>query len=1284
MSNFFVLLYRFLHLHKQLYFIFIAILFAIILFFSSRIRLEENIASPSGKSPGEDSFNYIVSHLKFSDKLVVHFIKSDMVADPGPGLLTSSASRFIDLLSARFDSSYIQSISGKVSDTMVPYFFSFFYDHLPIYLYNTDYSRIESSITPSGIENALRNDYKILVSPASFALKNSVMKDPLGFTALALQKMKSLQTGDNFIIHDGYIMTPDNKNLLLFIDSANPVNETSKNTRLIRGIDEILKEISTEKKQQVKGEYFGSVAMAVGNADRLKKDILLTLTIALTLIVVFVGWYFKSFKIPILSFLPALFGGGFALSVLYLIQGTVSAIALGVGSVILGLIVDYALYIINHFRKKGDFEIVLKEMSLTIVLCFLTSAGAFLCLIFLRSRVLHDLGWFASLSVAGAAFFALVILPHLISDKDIRRERISRITFVDRIASLAFEKKYWLIIALVVAGGISFLTLGKTGFEKDMMSMNYTTSELQLAEQNLDKINYESLRNIYLVSTGRNLNEALRNHEKTTQKIQTLKDKKLIVQSSGIGGLLPSDSMQQARLKSWRLYWTLGKREKLEKMILEQAKKYKFKETAFSQFFALLTNPFSTLNESEIKKLKTIFLREWINEKPGFIMVSTVVKVHQADKDNVYKAFGGYPNLVAFDKQVITNRFVADVGHDFSLLVKLSMIFVTLLLIFSFGRIELGLIAALPMFFSWLITIGFMGFTGIEFNIFNIIISSFIFGLGVDYSILMMRGLLYEYKYGRNELTSYKVSIFLSSSTTLFGVIALFFAKHPALHSVALIAVVGIISVVLIAYTFQPLTSNWLLLNRVKNKTFPITGRILGKTLVTWTNIVMIALVLMIAGIFIFTFFPVSKKKKQYLFHKLFSSLCKGYIAFTFPIKRKLYNPYGENFMKPAVIISNHQSLIETPAFLRLYPKILILTGNWIYNNPVFGPIARMAGYINAESGIDSVLEKIKEKIEEGYSILIFPEAHRSSDGNIRRFHRGAFYLSEKLKLDILPALVFGSGDFLGRGWFWGRPNALYMRILPRIAYDNPDFGNTISERTRKFRRFYIEKYGHFKTEHGTGDYYRRKIMLNFIFKGPILEWYLRIKLMLEKNYSVYNDLLPKQGDILDIGCGYGLIAYMLAFTSGERHITGIDYDEEKIEVANHCFSKNEHLHFISGDIGQFAFEKKDAFLLSDVLHYIPEESQEKLLRQCMENLRENGIILIRDANRSMEIRHKRTKLTELLSTCMGFNKTMDLSGKLYFTSAERIEKIVSDYGLKMEIIDNNKVTSNLFFIIHS
>lgn len=352
MSNFFVRLYRLFHQHKMLFLIFSGILSILLLFFASRIRFEENISSVTGKGDRNDPFQYILAHFRFSDQLIIHFMQSDTLAPPDPGLLTSSASRFLEQLGERFDSSYIKSVSGKVSDTLMTHYYSFFGDHLPLYLNEKDYDSIESLLSAESVGNILRSDYKMLITPASFAMKSTVMKDPLGLTALAIQKIRSLQAGNYVVIRNGFIMTPDSRHLLLFITSANPVNETSKNTRLIRGIGDILKQVSEENKQQVKGEYFGSVAMAVGNASRLKKDIAVTMTIALILIVGFTGWYFKSVIIPILSFLPALFGGCFALAVLYLIQGSVSSIALGVGSVILGLIVDYALYIINHFRKK--------------------------------------------------------------------------------------------------------------------------------------------------------------------------------------------------------------------------------------------------------------------------------------------------------------------------------------------------------------------------------------------------------------------------------------------------------------------------------------------------------------------------------------------------------------------------------------------------------------------------------------------------------------------------------------------------------------------------------------------------------------------------------------------------------------------------------------------------------------------------------------------------------------------------------------------------------------------
>ena len=1283
MSARFIQLYLFFKKHRVFFYLFSGALLAVIFFFASKISLKEDISGMTGSGNEAGTIDYVISHSKLSDKLIIRLSTTGEAESLDPGILTTTAKDLTDSLLLRFDTTYIHSLIGNINDTSFSFYLDLLYNHLPVYLEEDNYRTIDSMLTPVAIRASIEKDYRNLLTPAGFALKKTMLRDPLGITYLAMGKLKSLQAGDNYEVKDGFIHTKDGKNLLIFITPANPSSETSRNGKLLDGIANLLSKVGTSTHGRVNGEYFGAVAVAVANARQVKKDITLTVSIALFLILLLLGWYFRSWKIPLLGFLPAVFGGGLSLALLYFIKGTVSVIALGIGSVILGLIVDYALYFINHFRKKGDMVATLREMTMTIFLCSLTSEGAFLCLIFLHSTVLHDLGLFAIFSVAGAAIFALVFLPHFLTAKD-RKPFPEKANLVNRIASFRYEKNLVIIFLLMILAAVSIFFISRVRFEDDMMALNFIPENLRNMEKDLSRLTDASLKSVYIVSTGKNLDEALKEQEKITPHLNSLAKRGVVHTVSGCGQLLLSDSLQQARIRRWEEFWTPERRNALEKNLRATEKEFKFRGHALDPFINYLSTKVEKLSPEDFSTLKTSLFSDFISETHDQSMVTSVAKVSQENKKELYSAFDNKPGIIIFDRQVLANRFVAGVRQDFDLLIRLSMIFVTLLLLLSFGRIETGLTTALPMFFSWLLTLGFMGLTGIHFNIFNIIVSSFIFGLGVDYSILMMRGLLFEYKYGTVEISSYKTSIFLSSATTLFGVAALFFALHPALNSIALISVFGIITVVLVSYTFQPMLLRWFLFNRLKKRRMPVTMRVVFKTFITWGNIVLVAVLQVILGGMIFILLPVSKKKKQDLFHSLFSVLCRAYIFVTFPTNRKFYNPYREEFSKPAVIISNHQSLIETPAFLRLHPKIIMLTNQWVWDSLLFGPVARMASYFNADDGIDSIIDKLQEKVNEGFSIIIFPEGHRSTDDRIHRFHKGAFYLAEKLKIDILPVVVFGSGEFLGRGEFWGHPTGLRMKILKRVGPDDTSFGADYSERSKLFRQFYSHEYAKFMEEEATGRYFRKKLILNYIFKGPVLEWYLRIKLGIEKYYQQYNELVPRNGDILDLGCGYGFLSYMLSFTSPRRKITGVDFDEEKIRVAANAIFRNEDLEFICEDITRYEFGKKDAIIMTDVLHYLPLPLQEELLDRCIGKLNPGGKILIRDADAESENRHQKTKITEFLSTRFaGFNKTADDTKKLYFTSLVSISRIAADHGLVTEVVREARHTSNFLVILH-
>jgi 1-acyl-sn-glycerol-3-phosphate acyltransferase len=397
-------------------------------------------------------------------------------------------------------------------------------------------------------------------------------------------------------------------------------------------------------------------------------------------------------------------------------------------------------------------------------------------------------------------------------------------------------------------------------------------------------------------------------------------------------------------------------------------------------------------------------------------------------------------------------------------------------------------------------------------------------------------------------------------------------------------------------------------------------------------------------------------------------------------VKKKIINPLNENFSKPAVIICNHQSSLDIVPLIMLHPKILMFTNNRKWNAPFFGPVIRMADYFPAEQ-VDQKMDLIADRVRHGYSLIVFPEGTRSTDGTVKRFHKGAFYLAEKLGIDILPIMIHGTNYTLTKKDALLKDGQVTLKFLPRIKPADAQFGNGYVERTKNIGRYFRDEFGKLREEIEQPSYFREKLIYNYLYKGPVLEWYMRIKTKLEKNYNTFNQLIPMKASILDIGCGYGFMSYMLYFTSEQRQVTGIDYDEEKIETANHCFSKTESINFFHSDALSFNFEKYDAIILADMLHYLQPHEQDQLVEKCIAQLNPNGLVIIREGDKDMETAHKKTATTEFFSTrLLKFNKTGGLG--LSFLSGNMIRQKANAYNMECTEIRDSKITSNTIFVL--
>jgi len=147
---------------------------------------------------------------------------------------------------------------------------------------------------------------------------------------------------------------------------------------------------------------------------------------------------------------------------------------------------------------------------------------------------------------------------------------------------------------------------------------------------------------------------------------------------------------------------------------------------------------------------------------------------------------------------------------------------------------------------------------------------------------------------------------------------------------------------------------------------------------------------------------------------------------------------------KPQIIMSNHQSDFDILISLANIPvQFRWIAKKELFAIPVFGAAMRNAGYIeidrsNREKAIQSI-DEAALRIRREKSIMTFPEGTRSSDGEIKSFKHGIFYLAIKSGVPIVPVSIIGSGRIIPKRSLKIKPGQITMVIGNPIEVINFD-----------------------------------------------------------------------------------------------------------------------------------------------------------------------------------------------------------------------------------------------------
>ena len=226
-----------------------------------------------------------------------------------------------------------------------------------------------------------------------------------------------------------------------------------------------------------------------------------------------------------------------------------------------------------------------------------------------------------------------------------------------------------------------------------------------------------------------------------------------------------------------------------------------------------------------------------------------------------------------------------------------------------YGRIELTLITFTSILLIWTCITKFMAMTGVEFNI---VILTFIFALGINYTIIITDGLCNEYRTGRKSLPIRNQAIFMLSFTMIVCIGALIFSRHnPALKSVALVSIIGIFAILLISHTVQPFIFRWFISGRTQKGKYPYTLFNWLSSIYVFTYFGLTSIILSFLSVFI-KIIPYNIKRKKYAIHWLMSKLTKSTL-YCYPFTKKKYTKVS-GIMK-SIVVSMANVYLPTAIF---------------------------------------------------------------------------------------------------------------------------------------------------------------------------------------------------------------------------------------------------------------------------------------------------------------------------------------------------------------------------------
>jgi len=1165
MTNLILRIYDYMHTHILQCVALFCFMTIVLLCLILRLDFKEDISAFLPFNEKQHESFQVYQDVSGANKLIAIIQYTDTLKNDPDNLITV-VNDFSDTLIEKDSLRMISDIVTQFDLDAMAEVVDFVYYNIPYFLTEDDYNRMDSLLSQEEyVKNCLEENKRLLMFPAAGLLSSNIARDPLNLFTPVVSKLKSNGSNAFFESYDGYIFTSDMKRCLVVMTSPYGNSETQKNTQLMSLLENAATEVEC-RNADADVRFIGGPSIAVGNASQIKEDSIISVSIAASLILLLMFVVFRNIRNIALIAVSIAWGWIFALGILSVFHDDISLIVVGISSIILGIAVNYPLHLITHSEHTSNIKQALREIISPLMIGNITTVGAFMTLVPLKSEALRDLGLFSAFLLIGTILFVVMFLPHAVrSVHEINIVNHEKKDWLAKLSGVTLENNKWVLCLVVVLTCLFAYYSSQTTFDSNMSNINYMTDgqhrDMEYFQQMTSGSGAE-YQSLYVVSKGKTIDDALMNGYRMHHELENISGKYDKVTISSCIDFLTPQSIQAERLERWNSFVDRHY-DIFTNDLLDVAVKVGFNTNAFEPFVSIITNSFNLKSFEDFFQLHSLCSSNLSFDVGSSIYrVLDVVKIKKEDLQSFKKQLNELEDSdnFYFDVQGMNSALAINLSDNFNYLGWACGVIVFIFLWFSFGNIELALMSFLPMAVSWIWILGIMGLFGIQFNIVNIILATFIFGQGDDYTIFMTEGCCYEYAFRRKMLASYKSSIIISALIMFIGIGTLILAEHPALRSLAEVTIIGMFSVVLMAYLLPPFVFKWMVSSNGKYRLRPLSFIPLLRMVFCGLICFFQFIVGCLLGTILFVFGKRTKKKCA--FFRKYVTLCYKFDFYVMPgLRFTLHNPAKEDFSKPCIIVCNHQSMLDPILLMAMTHKIMIVTNESSSMSPVVKVMLKWIGVYtikirNFTAGKDSSLErdlmKFRTYVNEGYSIAVFPEGVRKPDSSIVCHYNESFYLAEVLGIDIVSVIIHGTNYMMPKDSFACYGGKINMHIGRRISSIDCLWGQDYSEIAKLIHNYYIDEYTKMQKEYETTSFFHALLLDRYRYKGMEVMATVKSNLKKFENYSRYIDREFLEDTVCIRNSGYGEMALLFALVHPDKNIIASENDCEKNELAKY------------------------------------------------------------------------------------------------------------------------------------